>query len=347
MKKVLINSLPIILLMMVATLFIYPNTSSAQVVSPIQSGHYLPTITNVRDMGQPPPGLFVIWYNVWISSDTYIDRDGNEFKSLALNQINPALPNVDLKFDISGFATVPALFWASQDISFLGNGRYMLGWSPNYTTADGTVFAEIGGGVIDTTISGSEKGTVSGWSDMFFVPFGLSWGLNQFDVTLTYGFYAPTGKYESGGSDNVGLGFWTHQFQGYGYYYPFPSKATALMLGLTYELNGKIKDSEVKPGSRFTLEWGLSQYLSERFEVMVQGGHNWQVGSDSGDDVFWSSDIKDRKSTVAFGAAYWPWKNRLYVSGKYAFDFGIKQRFKNSYWMFNFIFLTGLLTGGN
>ena len=334
-------SLPLWLLMAAFLLF-YAKPVSAQVVSPLQSGHYVPAITDIRDMAYPPPGLFLLWYNVFVSTDKYIDRNGNEFTTIPLSQINPSLPNVNVGLDLSGFATVPALFYAS-DFKLLGGARYMAGISPNYVTGDGTVFAEVGIG--DTTISRNAKGSVSGFSDIFVVPVGLSWGSTQFDATLTYGFYAPTGRYTTGASDNIGLGFWTHQFQGYGYYYPFPNKATALMLGLTYELNTKIEDRDVKPGSRFTLEWGLSQYLSERLEVGVQGGHNWQVGDDSGNDVLWDPSIHDRKSTVAFALAYWPWQNRMYLSGKYAFDFGNKQRFDNSYWMINLIFLTQLLTG--
>jgi hypothetical protein len=254
-----------------------------------------------------------------------VDRDGNEYTGI---------------FDISSFATIPALFWASS-FDVLG-GRYMAGWSPNYVTADGTVNLSSSGLGIDTTVTGG----TSGWSDMFFVPFGLSWELEQFDFTFTYGFYAPTGRYASGADDNVGLGFWTHQFQGYGYYYPFPDKSTALMLGLTYELNSKIDDADFKPGSRFSLEWGISQYLSDRLEIMVQGGHNWQVSDDTGSDVLPEiDDVHDRKSTLAFAIGYWPLKDRLYLSGKYAFDFGISQRFKNNYWMANLILITDLLTG--
>ena len=117
------------------------------------------------------------------------------------------------------------------------------------------------------------------------------------------------------------------------------------MLGLTYELNGTIEDADVKPGSRFSLEYGLSQYLREQLEVGIQGGHNWQVGDDSGQDVIWDPSNHDRKSMLAFSAAYWPWKNRLHVSLKYGFDYGSRQRFDNSYWMLNAIFLTNLLTG--
>lgn len=110
-------------------------------------------------------------------------------------------------------------------------------------------------------------------------------------------------------------------------------------------MNSKIKDVDVTPGSRFSLELAVSQYLGERVEVGVHGSGNWQVGDDSGNDEFWDNSVHDQKSTVAFSAAYWPWENRLYINAKYAFDFRIKQRFKNNYWMLNFLFLTNLLTG--
>jgi len=334
----------IVLFLLAALLIVCIAPALAQVVSPLQSGHYMTGITNIRDMSYPPPGLFLMWYNVWISSDRYIDRNGNELTGLRLSEIDPELPDIDLKFDVGGFASVPTLFWASH-FTFLGGARYLAGISPNYMTTDGTLMTQTWDDVSDSTVTKVETGSVSGFSDLFVVPAGLSWGFEQADLTLLYGFYAPTGKYSTDGTDNVGLGYWTHQFQGYGYYYPSPSKATAVMLGLTYELNGTIKDADVKPGSRFTLEYGLSQYLSEQLEVGVQGGHNWQVGDDSGSEVFWDPGVHDRKYMLAFSGAYWPWKDRLYVSLKYGFDYSNRQRFDNSYWMLNVIFLTNLLTG--
>jgi hypothetical protein len=212
-------------------------------------------------------------------------------------------------------------------------------------TADATVITETGGGIIDPTIKKVEEGTLSGFSDLYVVPLGLSWGFKQVDVGLYYGFYAPTGRYETGADDNLGLGFWTHQFQGYGYFYPSPSRATAFMVGLTYEANSHIKDADVKPGNRFSLEWGVSQYLSETVELGVQGGHNWQVSDDTGKDVFWDASIHDRKSTIAFSAGWWPWKNKLNLQLKYGFDFGVRQRFKANIWTLNLIFITNALTG--
>jgi len=339
-----LNSPAILSLVIVAVLFVQGPEVSAQVVSPLQSGHYLPTITGVRDMSQPPPGFDVLWYNVFFATDTYIDRDGNEFTGLRLSEIDSDLPDVEVNLDLNGFATVPALVYVSH-FELLGGARYLAGISPNYVTTDGTVVTEMGGGASDTTIKNVSEGSVSGFSDLFVSPLGLSWRIGKFDVTAIYGFYAPTGRYEKGGSNNVGLGFWTHQFQAYGYFYPFPHMGTAFMVGLIYEANGSIKDSDLHPGNRFTLEWGLSQYLTEQLELTVQGGHNWQVTEDSGGDVFWNPAVHDRKSTVAFGAGYWPVPGRLQITGKYAFDFGSRQRFDNSYAMINMIFLTNLLTG--
>ena len=91
----------------------------------------------------------------------------------------------------------------------------------------------------------------------------------------------------------------------FGYYYPNVDQSTALMLGLTYEINTKMKGEDFNPGNRFSLEYGISQYLSDRFEFRIMGGHNWQVSDDKGEDIFWDPSYHDRKSTLAFSPAYW------------------------------------------
>ena len=319
--------------------------SGAQVASPLQSGHYSPVMMNVRDMAQPPAGLFVLWYNAFTSSDSYVDRNGNKFESINLSEINAALPDIDLDLKLKAVASVPTVFWASN-FRVLGGARYMAGVAPNYVSADISVLTERGGIINpDSTIVRQHGGKNSGFSDLFVTPLGLSWGWEKSDVTVMYSFYAPTGKYETGNAETIGLGFWTHQLQWRGYYYAKPDKSTAFMLGLIYELNGTIKDVDVSPGDRFTLEWGLSQYFSDVFEVSVQGGHNWQVGDDSGADVYWDPAFHDRKSTVAVGVTYWPWRQKLAVTGKYAFDFGVRQRFENNTLYVNLLFVPGWLAG--
>ncbi len=215
-------------------LFFHP-TVYAQVVSPVQGGHYAPVVKNVRDMATPPPGLFVLWYNAFASSNKYIDRNGNGFNRINLGNINPGLPPIEVSTNLDAFTSIPTIFWASN-FEILG-ARYMAGISANYISADVSVITERNGAILDTTFTRRTNSKVSGISDLFVAPVGLSWGLDNADITFLYGFYAPTGKYETGGDDNVGLGFWTHQFQGYGYFYPVEDRSSAIMLGLTYETN--------------------------------------------------------------------------------------------------------------
>ena len=338
--------------------------------SPLQLGHYVPGIIGLRDFATPPPGLFALVYNWYLWSDTYIDRNGNEIKNFNLNDINPELPDVQRDLNIKGFATVPAIAWVSP-FQILGGARYIVGIAPNYVVADFDVVIDPGIRPVDP-LELHFEGNVSGWSDLIVVPLGLTWAFGKFDgtglfgeygmsdeelaaigmppqrrwnITLLYSFAAPTGRYETGGSDNIGLGFWTHTFQGFGYYYPFEPQATAIVAGLTYELNSKIKDVDVKPGDRLSLEWGVSQFVTEWLEFQIMFGHNWQISDDTGNDVFWDQSVYDRKSSVFFSAAFMPVLGRFYIVAKYGYDFGIKQRFKNNHLVLNLYYATNLLTG--
>ena len=319
--------------------------SEAQIISPLQTGHYTPAAQGVRDMSNPVPGLFPIWYNMYATSNTFVDLDGNEITNV--NQIFPNAPSRNISYDLKAYAAIPMIFWASNKISFLGNANYMGGVAFNYMTADVSFKTDKYWQLPDSTVTRSGSGNVSGMSDMFFIPLGLSWGGEHADFTFLYGFAAPTGRFDIDADDNVGLGFWTNQFQGFGYYYPVADKSTALMLGMTYELNGKIKDSDVKPGSRYSLEYGLSQYVSGKIELYAQGGHNWQVGDDMGDGVYWDPSRHDKKSTAAFGVTYWIVPEKLFVSGKYGFDYGARGRGLSNYYMLNFLYIPNILTGGN
>jgi hypothetical protein len=350
--------------LVIALLMFGTGPVGAQVVSPIQPGHYVPGIINIRDVVTPPPGLYVIWYNWALGSDTYVDRNGNEVKTLNLSQIDPSLPDVDIDLDLKGFATVPAIAWAST-FQILGGARYIAAIAPNFFVADAKVVVQPSGPGYEDQARALEE-TTSGFSDLLVAPAGLSWALGRFDnvtatdeelaaagfpprrrfnLTTVYSFVAPTGRYETGADDNLGLGFWTHQFQGFGYFYPFEHQATALMAGLTYELNSGIKDVDVTPGNRLSLEYGLSQYFTPWLEVGIGGAHNWQITDDSGSDVNWDPTVHDRKSTLLFSAGVWPWTQRLYVGVKYGFDYGIRQRFKNNNLMVNFIFIPNVLNG--
>lgn len=309
--------------------------TNAQQVSPLQTGHYLTNFSNIRDMATPPPGFFVVVYNYYSLTDSYYDRNGNKINTLPLSQIDPTLPDVPFEADLQAYALAPAFFWAYHK-PILGGATYMAGFVPVFNSVNGSFYTEL---------TGDQSGSLNGFADSYFNPVTLSWPWEKFNLTAAYGFTAPTGRYTTGADDNLGLGFWTHQLQSFGYYYPKADQSTAIVLGLTYEHNGKIKDRDFNPGNRFSLEYGISQYLTDKLEVGIQGGHNWQLNDDMGEDVLLDPTIHDRKSSLAFSAGYWVWPSKMQLTFKYGFDYGLVQRFKNDMFMLNLTWITAALTG--
>jgi len=307
-------------------------------ISAYQAGAYQPGIMNVRDLATlDSPGLIFIDYNYWNNSNSYYDRNGNQVNSLTLGNTT-----LDLNQQVGGYINVPVLFYASS-LKILG-GKYMASVAPLYLSSNFRM--NIHADATDSTVTST--GNTGGLGDIAIMPFGLGWSFNnKVDVSFFYTMYAPTGKYTEGASDNVGRGYWTHQFQVPAYFY-FAEKATALFVMPTYEMNGKIKGADARAGNRLTVEYGLSQYLTSWLEVEVLNGHNWQLNDDTGSDVWWNNtqlDVHDYTSTFSVGAGVWPVEGKLNLRVKYAMDYKVKQRYKSNFWSFSAIFIPNLLTG--
>jgi len=317
----------------------------AQRVSALQVGSYLPGVINVRDWAQPPAGFFFLDYNIGVYTGAFVDRNGDEVERLEidLSPIDPDLGSVVLDVDVggNGYANLPAFVWASK-FKLLG-ARYVAVANLVFASANYRYNLTLP----DSDIGVGAQGSLGGFADAAFTPVGLSWAFDgKVDLTFLYTLYVPTGRYEAGADDNIGAGLWTHQFQLPFYAYAL-NQATALTVIPTLELNSRVRDSDFRPGTRFTLEYGISQYFTDWLELQLLNGHNWQVGEDSGVDQWWDGsvlDTKDRKSVFSAGLGLWPWSERLYISFKYNFDYGIRQNFKADYFLVNLMFITNLLT---
>lgn len=314
-----------------------------QLASPFTAGHYLPGLWSVRDFAAPPPGFYLLDHNAYLWGTKFYNIDGNQ-----VTQIDRTNSTVNLNIDMSGYINVVTLFYASK-VKMIG-ARFLSGITAPYSTGNANVaYDDISNYIIDTTIQ--EKtitGHANGFGDINFTPFGLSWNSVNYDLRLQYSVVAPTGRYTPGGGDNVGLGYWTNMFQLFGYVYPMkksgkPSKAMAVMTALTYEINGKIQGLNLTPGNRFTVEYGISQYISKKFEIGFMGGNNFQITDDKGSDVWWSPSDLDQLGYVSFQLGYWPFEEKLYTALKYNVDYGLKQRIKSHMVILNIGFTTGWL----
>ena len=332
------------IILFITTLFLSYSAIFSQGVSAYQAGSYQPALMNVRDLATLGPGLVFIDYNYWNNSNGFYDKSGNKVSSLEL-ELSPIDPGfgktiLDLDQQISGYINVPVLFYAAK-FKILG-ARYMASLNPVFLTSN----YKININVSETGDQVTSTGNTGGMGDLAIMPFGLGWAFEKMDFSFFYTMYTPTGRYETGGDDNIGKGYWTHQFQLPTYFY-FKEKTTALFVMPTFEANGTVKGSDVRPGSRFTIEYGISHYVTSWLELEILNGHNWQIGDDKGNDVWWRDTplfFKDQTSSVSFGAGVWPWAGRLNVRAKYAIDYGTKQRYKSNFLSFSAIFIPNLLT---
>jgi hypothetical protein len=336
-----INLLYLFLLIYVANSTIY-----GQKVSPLQTGHYMPGAINIRDFADPAPasGLFVLDYNTYQYGDKFYNANGKEVTQIT--GLNGNL--IDLNSQVDGYYNTPMVLWISKK-KLLG-ATYFGGVSVPIITVNSNLAYSRLGNINDTHESGDISGKVSGLTDLNVIPIYLSWAKDAFNITAGYMFYAPTGEYTPGGSDNTGLGYWSNVLQAFGYWYPEKtdgkvSEALAVMFGATYEVTGEIKDSDVNPGNRFSLDYGIEQYLSANFSVGLYGGNNWQISEDKGSQVYWNSQVKDRLGVAGVQVAYWLWSERLQAVGKWGFSYGAIERYQQNSVQINLIFISNALTG--
>lgn len=288
--------------------------------------HYAPGLPNIRDLLVPAePGFYFAQYHYFYTADTFRNRDGDKVDSI---EVGPATLNIDA--DIDAFAFVPTFIWVSP-WEVLG-ARYAAYIAPTLTntSVQASLRTQIGFGR-------STDNSNFGFGDMYVQPLWLGWSGEHFDANLAYGFYAPTGRYHDGADDNVGLGFWTHQLQASGAFYPTADRMTAVTFAATYEINGNIEGADITPGQRLSLNYGISHYIPLNDgptwlgEIGALGFSQWEVEKDSGSDVNSATDVKDQVHAIGFqlGATYLPWKTGL--SFHYLHEYGAEARFEGDY----------------
>lgn len=310
---------------------------SAAAAPAAEIGHFAPGVPNIRDFTVPEPGLYGVVYNYYYTTDRLNDTNGKEIDSVTIRPGPGPGVTLDLDLDVDAYALAPTVIWVSP-WRLLG-GKY--GGYISASVSDTSVAASL------SRASGagrSAAGSTFGAADLFVQPVWLGWTNEHSDFALGYGFYAPTGKYDTESvaipvvgpvtvesSDNIGLGFWTHQFQGAATWYPWADQRMAVAGALTYEIHGEKDGFDLTPGDNLTLNWGLSQYLPvpghEKLllELGPAGYCSWQTSADSGADA---SRVKDEVHGVGLqlGLTHVPWNASL--NFHYFYEYEAVDRFQ-------------------
>jgi hypothetical protein len=115
-----------------------------------------------------------------------------------------------------------------------------------------------------------------------------------------------------------------------------------VLLSGTYEIHHDKEDVDITPGDRFSLDWGVSQYLpinedgSVLAELGLIGYSQWQVENDSGSDVINALNVKDEVHSIGvqLGVASVP-RNASLVF-RFLKEFEAKARFEGELYVLTF-----------
>lgn len=281
-------------------------------------GHYAPSVLNVRDVVMPPKGVYGALYGLYYTSSSLRNPNGHEIDAVTIRG-----RRVSLDVDLDLYSIIPTVLW-NTGVKFLGADYGLYGTLPFGGPGLQVALAlrpEFGGISADQSAFGLQ--------DLFVQPLWLGWHWPDADLSVGYGFYAPSGKFTQGAPDNLGLGFWTNQFQLAGAYY-FLKHATALTMAMTYEIHTNKQDVDITPGANLSLNYGVSQFLPAGIgllELGILGYSQWQVTDDTGADAS-KPNTHDQVHAIGGQLGYTIPHWRLSLNMKYLYEYYAEDRFR-------------------
>jgi hypothetical protein len=213
------------------------------------SGHYFPGIEGLKGATLPPPGIYLRDYNLVYFADRLNDTHGN--------QVNGIDPNLFI------YANVPRLIWIT-DLKLLGG----------YIGVDALLPIQY----TDLEVPGLDDNTF-GLGDLFGE---ATWSTHakQFDASLGFGVFAPTGNSSPTNPTEPGLGYWTYMFTAGATVYFDEGKKWALSALNRYEITSEKDNTDFTAGDTWTLEYGLSYAVTPTLDVGLAGYYQRQVTVD-------------------------------------------------------------------
>jgi hypothetical protein len=279
-------------------------------------GHQGGGAFNPGDYFAPPKAFVVSLYGNYYNTYALRDASGNKLTGFDLFG-----ERIGIDVDVESFQVIPMIIW-SPGVKFLGadvSSLFMPIYGQTSIAADLSAFGRRIQIDADTW----------GFQDSYVQPAWLTWRTANWDVSTSYGFWAPTGSYEPDALDNTGSGFWSHLFRASTAWSPDGKRRTLFSASVAYEFNSDKKGQDLTPGSHLTLDVGMKHSFTERFEAGVYGFAQWQVTDDSGRDAV-NLGSRDRIFGAGLYASYWFVPQKFGILARQVFEFGARDRFEGS-----------------
>jgi hypothetical protein len=271
----------------------------AQSLPPLR-GVYTPGFNATNSGVMPAPGLTY--------SNTFLDYSFNQAKCTVCGELDP---NVDVLVDVNVF------MWVSKKKILGGNYGLVAGLPVTNSALSLAGENAIGGG--------------GGFADSFYQPLTMGWHLKRADIMAAYAFFAPTGRFTPGASNNTGSGHWTNAPTVGETFYLTKNKGTAFSAYEMYEFHTSQSGTNILAGQTFDLDYSLTQILPLQkdmhtlLQVGVVGYGQWQTSNNSGPGVDPQHPGHYRVNGIG-GAA-----NIILPVRKVVLGFKLMKEFSNSY----------------
>ena len=262
----------------------------------VLTGHYQPLFASGLNSGILPTRTGPIYQNstLFYNSTTLRDRNGGDVTSF--DEIN---------------------IWANRNTLLWITKAKVLG--ADYAAGIALPFANLAPNAV--VVDNEELTTDPGLTDVPLVPIALGWHWTDWHLKAGYTLFLPVGRFELGGSNNTGKGFWTHMFD-VAFTWRLPvERPWSVSLMTRYEIHSNQDGRDVRPGDTLTLEWGVGKQVGKRTTVGVVG-HQWrQVTDTTGADA--TDPQRFRSNGLGLEVGY-PLSKRFFAKARVGHDFGAR-----------------------
>jgi hypothetical protein len=228
--------------------------ASAAEVRAQLSGHNTKGDFGLLAGSQPPPGFYVVApLYLRYEADTLRNRDENQ---------------IPLEFSLDVNAYVFGFLYVSE--------KKILG--ANYSFQ---IFPAFTDNALEAPPLDLDQSVSTGLTDLYVVPLHLGWHKERADFVAGVGIFAPTGRYEPGADDNLGLGMWSFELFGGTTLYFDEARSWHFATMAFYETHTEKEGSDTQVGDLLTLEGGLGKsFMDGALSVGVAYYAQWKVSRD-------------------------------------------------------------------
>ena len=215
------------------------------------AGHYPPGQSGIRGAATPPVGWSYANFSRFFSNLEVTDSSGETVTEV----------------DELRFANISMITWTTP-------------WKLFGMTYGALAGIPFGTGNL-TPSSGDVASSSFGLGDVLVTPLSLYAARPTYDFQLQLTVWTGSGRFEPGGSNNRGSGFWSLVYSIGGVYYPGGSRDDwSLSAVARFEQNFEQRHTGIEPGDDVVVDWGVGKVIpvgDRSVDLGVSGFGAWQL----------------------------------------------------------------------